>query len=110
MDNLDLDVLKTALAWKDTAWPWSVYGPVVMAAVRQPWADLAACVLFATMCGGDVTKFPDKLVERGDDGKERVLVELSAAEGKRLRAAAALALAARAAATAPAPKAPGASR
>lgn len=55
---------------------------------------VAACVLFATMCGGDVTKFPDKLVERGDDGKERVLVDLPAAEGKRLRAAAALAMAA----------------
>jgi len=54
---------------------------------------VAACVLFATMCGGDVTKFPDKLVERGDDGKERVLVDLPAAEGKRLRAAAALAMA-----------------
>jgi hypothetical protein len=67
---------------------------------------VAACVLFATMCGGDVTKFPDKLVERGDDGKERVLVDLPAADGKRLRAAAALALAAQAAATAEPAKKP----
>jgi hypothetical protein len=52
---------------------------------------LAACVLFATMCGDDVTKFPDKLVVKGDDGKERVLVELSPEIGKRLRAAAAAA-------------------
>lgn len=53
---------------------------------------LAACVLFATMCGGDVLTFPDKLTQRGEDGKERVLVELPPAEGKRLRAAARLAL------------------
>lgn len=67
---------------------------------------VAACVLFATMCGGDVTKFPDRLVERGDDGKERVLVDLPAADGKRLRAAAAAALAAHAAATAEPAKKP----
>lgn len=72
---------------------------------------VAACVLFATMCGGDVTKFPDRLVERGDDGKERVLVDLPAADGKRLRAAAAAALAARAAVTPGSPpKATGAAR
>lgn len=53
---------------------------------------LAACVLYATMCGGDVARFPDKLVVPAADGKERVLVELSADEGKRLRAAAAKAL------------------
>ena len=49
---------------------------------------LAACVLFATMCGGDVDTFPDKLAVKGDDGKERVLCDLPADEGKRLRAAA----------------------
>ena len=27
--------VKTALAWKDGAWPWSAYGPVVMAAVQS---------------------------------------------------------------------------
>jgi ribosomal 50S subunit-associated protein YjgA (DUF615 family) len=53
-----------------------------------------------------VTKFPDRLVERGDDGKERVLVDLPAADGKRLRAAAALALGAHAAATAEPAKKP----
>lgn len=26
--------VKTALSWDDQAWPWSAYGPVVMAAVR----------------------------------------------------------------------------
>ena len=53
---------------------------------------VAACVLYATMCGGDVGKFPDRLAVRGDDGKDKVLVELTAAEGKQLRAAAAAAL------------------
>jgi ribosomal 50S subunit-associated protein YjgA (DUF615 family) len=48
----------------------------------------------------------DRLVERGDDGKERVLVDLPAADGKRLRAAAALALGAHAAATAEPAKKP----
>lgn len=27
--------VQTALAWKDAAWPWRAYGPVVMAAVRS---------------------------------------------------------------------------
>lgn len=54
---------------------------------------LAACVLYATMFGGDVGKFPDKLVAKGEDGKERVLVDLPADVGKRLREAAAKALA-----------------
>jgi hypothetical protein len=53
---------------------------------------LAACVLYATMCGGDVARFPDKLVLPAANGKERVLVDLPADEGKRLRAAAAQAL------------------
>lgn len=53
---------------------------------------LAACVLFATMAGGDVATFPDKLAVTGDDGKERVLVELTPDVGKRLRAAAAAAV------------------
>lgn len=53
---------------------------------------VAACVLYATMCGGDVGTFPDRLAVRGDDGKDKVLVELDAATGKRLRAAAALAV------------------
>ena len=55
---------------------------------------VAACVLYATMTGSDVTTFPDKLVVPGEDGKERVLVELPAATGKRLREAAAKSLAA----------------
>ncbi|MBL8733283.1 MAG: hypothetical protein JNN13_13010 [Planctomycetes bacterium] len=54
---------------------------------------LAACVLFATMCGGDVMTFPDKLTQRGEDGKEHVLLALQPAEGQRLRAAAKAALA-----------------
>lgn len=49
---------------------------------------LAAVVLYATMCGGDVGTCPDKLVLRLADGKERVLCDLPAEEGKRLRAAA----------------------
>ena len=69
---------------------------------------VAACVLYATMCGGDVAKFPDRLVERGEDGKERVLVELPAAEGKRLRAAAVAALRAPLPEVAPKPAAPAA--
>lgn len=57
---------------------------------------LAACVLYATMCGGDVATFPDKLVAKGDDGKEKVLVELPAEVGKALRTAAAAVVAAKA--------------
>ena len=53
---------------------------------------LAACVLFATMFGGDVTTFPDKLGDIGPDGKPRVLIELEPAVGRRLRAAAKQAL------------------
>lgn len=57
-------------------------------------AYLAACVLFATMCGGDVSTFPDKLVTKGADGVEKVLVDLPAEQGRALRAAAAAVLAA----------------
>lgn len=64
---------------------------------------LAALVLHATMCGGEVGKAPDRLVEEAADGKERVLVELSAEQGAQLRAAAATVLAAGAK---PAPRGP----
>lgn len=60
---------------------------------------LAAIVLYATMTGSDVGTFPDKLVVPGDDGKERVLVELPADTGKRLREAAGKVLGAASAAT-----------
>ena len=58
---------------------------------------LAACVLYATMCGGDVATFPDRLVVADENGKDRVLVELEPALGKQLRAAAAAVLTATAA-------------
>ena len=50
---------------------------------------LAACVLYVTMCGGDVMTFPDRLIVPGDDGKDRMLIDLPNGEGKRLRAGAA---------------------
>lgn len=55
---------------------------------------LAACVLYATMCGGDVASFPDRLVGADQNGKDRVLVKLEPTLGKQLRAAAAAVLAA----------------
>ena len=53
---------------------------------------LAACVLYGTMFGGDVSTFPDKLVLPDEAGKDKVLIELSEQDGKLLRAAAAEAL------------------
>lgn len=53
---------------------------------------LAACVIHATMFGGDVRAYPDKLVRTDGKGNEVVLVDLSTAEGKRLREAAAAVL------------------
>lgn len=31
----DESAVRTALAWQDQAWPWALYGPPVMAAVRE---------------------------------------------------------------------------
>ena len=53
---------------------------------------LAALVLHATMCGADVSKAPDRLVDKGAGGPGQVVVELPAKEAARLRAAAAQAL------------------
>jgi len=53
---------------------------------------LAACVLYVTMFGGDVTTFPDKLTEPVEGGEAKVLVELEPKVGARLRAAAKKAL------------------
>ena len=56
---------------------------------------LAACVLYGAMFGEDVTRFPDVLRAEPGGGKPaeaKVLVEVPAAEGERLRAAAAAAL------------------
>jgi hypothetical protein len=54
---------------------------------------LAACVLHATMCGGDVRACPDKLVLPDAEGKGTTLIDLPDEEGRRLRDAAAAVLA-----------------
>jgi hypothetical protein len=54
---------------------------------------LAACVLYATMFGGEVASFPNKLSQQDATGKVTVLIELSEPEGKLLRDAAIQALA-----------------
>tara|TARA_R110002072_G_scaffold269079_5_gene428293 strand:+ start:42127 stop:42972 length:846 start_codon:yes stop_codon:yes gene_type:complete len=55
---------------------------------------LTACVLYGTMFDGDVRSFPDKLVIKDPNGKDKVLVDLPAEEGQLLREAAASVLAA----------------
>lgn len=56
---------------------------------------LAACVLHATMFGGDVRRYPGKLVVADADGNDVTLIDLPDEEGRRLRDAAALVLAPR---------------
>ncbi len=56
---------------------------------------LAACVLHATMFGGDGSGYPNKLVLPDADGKDVTLIDLPDEEGRRLRAAVANVLAPR---------------
>lgn len=53
---------------------------------------LAACVLHATMFGGDIAAYPDQLVLPGADGNDVPLIDLPDEEGRRLRDAAAAAM------------------
>lgn len=47
--DADAAAVRSALAWNDEAWPWSAYGPAVMAAVRAGVPVLGANVPRAAM-------------------------------------------------------------